>query len=97
VTKGVPTKVIASCCGLSGFAVAVIAGLAVANPADLVLFRAIVALIACFVVGSLVGTAVEKTVEAAGADYIKSRPVVDLPKSSTPAKPVDQDEGVLLV
>jgi len=54
-----PSKVIAASLGLAGFAVAVVAGLAANNATDSILTRALVALIACNLVGTMLGAAVE--------------------------------------
>ena len=57
--EGAPTRVIAASLGLGAFAVSIIAGMAADNPLDQVLSRALVALVACVVVGSVLGTAAE--------------------------------------
>jgi len=54
-----PSKVIAASLGLAGFAVAVVAGLAANNATDSILTRALIALIACNLVGTMLGSAVE--------------------------------------
>ncbi len=51
------SRVIAACSGLCGFCVAIIAGIAVDNPLDVTLSRAILALMGCFALGMLVGAA----------------------------------------
>ncbi len=50
-----PTRVISGIVSLSGFLVAIVAGLAADNPADVVLVRALLAMLACNVLGSSVG------------------------------------------
>ena len=57
--EGAPTRVIAASLGLGAFAVSIIAGMAADNPIDQVLTRALVALVACVVVGSVLGTVAE--------------------------------------
>jgi hypothetical protein len=52
-------KVTAACLALSGFVVAIIAGVAVENPLDVTLTRALGAMGCCFIVGSIVGAAGE--------------------------------------
>jgi hypothetical protein len=47
--------VAAGCLGLSGFAVAMLAGVASNNPADIVLTRAILSLVACSPIGAGLG------------------------------------------
>ncbi|MBX3357238.1 MAG: hypothetical protein KF745_02300 [Phycisphaeraceae bacterium] len=61
MTRGVPTRVIAASMGLAAFAVAVIAGLAVNNPADFILARALLSMFVCWAVGLAVGAVAERT------------------------------------
>ncbi len=51
----VPDKLIAACLGLTGFAMAIVAGLAAGNPATVVLKHSLIAMIACYVAGLVVG------------------------------------------
>jgi putative Mn2+ efflux pump MntP len=66
--------------GLTAFAVALVAGLAADNPAESVLFRAIVAMFACQLIGGFVGMAGERVVRDAIREYKAAHPVN---KSST--------------
>lgn len=50
-----PTRVISGIVALAGFLVAIVAGLAADNSADVVLVRALLAMLACNLLGSLVG------------------------------------------
>lgn len=50
-----PTRVISGIVALAGFLVALVAGLAADNPADVVLTRALLAMLACNLLGSVVG------------------------------------------
>lgn len=52
-----PFKHIAAIFGLTGFVVAVVAGLVVGNPAETVLSRAIVSMFACYLCGIPLGMA----------------------------------------
>lgn len=63
MTPGTTNKAIGACAGLSGFAIAVIAGIAADNPFDVVVTRALVALPFCFAVGFILGTAGERVVQ----------------------------------
>ncbi len=58
-TRGSPSKVVAGCLGLSGFALAIIAGEAVGNPAGDTLTRALGALIVCQACGFVLGWVAE--------------------------------------
>lgn len=57
-------KLVAACSGLCGFVIAIIAGLAVENPLDVILTRALTALVACNVLGMAVGAAAEYAFES---------------------------------
>lgn len=91
MSPGVPTKVVGACAGLTGFAVALIAGLAADNPAEDVLFRALVAMLACQIVGGLAGWVCERVVRDAIREYQSAHPVNN---SSTPAPSLSVDTPV---
>lgn len=57
---GVATKVVAATMGLAGFAVAVVAGISADNPTDEVLWRAMVSMVVCHIVGLVIGAAGER-------------------------------------
>ena len=57
-------NVIAGCFALSAFAVAILAGLAVGNSADVVLLRAILVIFVCHPVGWLAGVACVHVIKA---------------------------------
>jgi len=69
--RGSLTKVVAACCGLAAFAIAVIAGIVAENPGEVVLFRALVGMVACQIVGLGIGMVIERVV----ADSIQSHKV----------------------
>lgn len=69
-----PVKVIAACAGLTAFAIATLAGLAADNPADVILSRALAALVVCYVVGAALGLAMDHAVRAGVEEYKKDRP-----------------------
>jgi len=69
-----PVKVIAGCAGLCGFTVAVLAGLAADNPMDVILGRAIVANIACYLVGGVIGYVMDRAVDEGIEQYKSARP-----------------------
>lgn len=52
-------KLFSGCLGLTGFAVAILAGLAVDNTIESILFKAIVSMIVCSVLGMILGFATE--------------------------------------
>ena len=57
-----PGSVIAACFALSAFLVAILAGLAAANPALTVLARALIAMVLCYPAGLVVGLICELVV-----------------------------------
>lgn len=60
MATGVPSKIFASCAGLSGLAIAIVSGLAAENPADVILFRALIAAVVCNFVGWVIGILCER-------------------------------------
>lgn len=55
-------KSVSGACGLTGFAVAVLGGLAADNPASIILTRALVAMTACYAVGMFIGFVASRAV-----------------------------------
>lgn len=90
---GQATKIGAACCGLAGFAVGVIAGLAVDNPADVVLARAIVAMIVCNIVGWVFGITVERVFKESVSKYGKQR----VESAAASVRADDEAKGVISV
>jgi putative Mn2+ efflux pump MntP len=76
VTSGTSSRLIASCFSLSGFAVAIVAGMAVGNPSNRILTVAICSLIVCHIVGLCAGLIGERIVEEYMKEYRAARPVV---------------------
>lgn len=87
MTPGVPTKVVGACCALAAFVISIIAGLAVDNPLDQILTRAIVSLLIGYVVGAVVGAIGEKTIAEAIKSYKSARPADE----RRPGAPKTQD------
>jgi hypothetical protein len=75
VTAGTPARLIASCFGLSGFAVAVVAGMAAGNSGSRVLSVALCSLIICHIVGLCAGLIGERIVEEYMKQYRAARPI----------------------
>lgn len=74
MTSGTLTKVVSACCGLAAFSIAVIAGLAAENPGDVILFRALLSMVACQAVGMAVGMIIERVVVESVESYKQSKP-----------------------
>lgn len=70
-------KVIAGCCGLAAFAIAVVAGLAADNPVDTILTRAMMGMILAWIIGGAVGMAAETAVNDALRSYKQANPLPD--------------------
>lgn len=67
-------RTIAACLGLTAFAVAITAGLLAQNPAGMVLFRGVVALLVGQFVGMLLGQVGTRVVEDQLRAYVSSNP-----------------------
>ena len=70
-----PTRMVAGTVALAGFVVAVVAGLAVENPADVVLTRALLAMLACNLLGSAVGAVAYRTTALHVERYKRNTPI----------------------
>ncbi len=92
--KTVPSYVIAACVALAAFAVATLAGLASGNSAASILFRALIAMLACYPVGLLVGMACQRVISEQLDAHREANPVPH-EESGDPAGP--QDDDVLAV
>jgi hypothetical protein len=82
----------AACGGLTGFAVALIAGLAADNPAETVLFRSLMAMFVCQLICGIVGAVGERVMREAIRDFQDSHPVNK--PSTTPPLPAVETPGV---
>lgn len=90
MTAGTPSRLIASCFGLSGFAVAVVAGMASGNEGSRVLTVALCCLILCHIVGLAAGLIGESIVNEYMKNYRQGRPFVG--PGSAP-RPVSESQG----
>jgi len=79
------SKVIATAFSLTGFTVAVVAGLSAGNPASGVLLRAILCMLFCHVVGTVVGSIAAKAVTAHLDGYRAANPIPELSTGSQPS------------
>lgn len=75
MSSGSSNKVIASSFGLGGFAVAIIAGMAVGNPTTRVLTVAIASMISCHFIGLIASAVGEKVVNEYLVQYRAARPL----------------------
>lgn len=84
MAPGVPTKVIAAGCGLTAFAVGILAGLFAGNPAETILLRSLIAMVACQVVGMVIGMICERVITEATVVYEKTHPIGGQRPESSP-------------
>lgn len=87
MTQGVSTRVIAACCGLGGFAIAILAGMSADNPLDEVLTRAMVSMFGCAALGFILGSIAERTVQNALRTYIAGSKAPTHAPAPNPALP----------
>jgi hypothetical protein len=67
-------KSVSGACGLAGFAVAILSGLAADNPASVILTRALVAMVVCYAVGVFVGMLASRAVRQATIAHAEVKP-----------------------
>lgn len=90
-----PTRIIGACLGLTGFAVAIVAGLAADNPADEILGRALLSMLGCQLAGLAIGCVAERAIEERAASHRALHPVDG--SSSEEPEVGDSEEPVLVV
>jgi len=79
-------NIIAAALGCSAFAIACVSGMAAHNPSNVVLTRALWALVACYVAGLVLGSIGELIIAQHVAIYAKKNPIPDV--MSSPKEPV---------
>lgn len=87
----VPSKVIASAFALTAFVAALLVGFAAGNPAATILWRAVVVLIVCRIVGGLVGRVAQRTVDEYIERYKQDNPIP--PDAAIEEMDVDEDDA----
>lgn len=70
-----PTRLIATSLALTAFAAAVLAGVAADNPAATVLWRALVAMIACYIAGAVIGAIASRALDEQIDRYKRKHPI----------------------
>jgi len=83
-------KSIAGACGLTGFAVAILGGLAADNPAGVILTRALVAMVACYAVGVFIGMMAARAVHDATDAHVVKNPAPRIEEVRQAAQPTQQ-------
>ncbi len=84
---GTPDRLIASSFGLGGFAVAIVAGMAVGNPSSRILTVAIASMIVCHIIGLIAGAIGERVVSEYMVQYRATRPVSETGVASGDSSP----------
>jgi len=67
-------KSVSGACGLTGFAVAILGGLAADNPSSVILTRALIAMVGCYVVGLFISSLATRAVRDAAASHVRANP-----------------------
>lgn len=73
-----------------GFAGAIVVGMAAGNAEFTILYRAIGALFACYVIGWLVGSVGQRVIEENVAAYKRDHPIEDDPMKPKPQPAVEE-------
>lgn len=84
----IPSRVIAACFALVGFAAAVIVGAVAGNPMATVLWRGLLVMGACWLIGWLVGLVATRVVQEHIDAYKQKHPI---PDDTAPADQADAD------
>ena len=92
--RTVPSYVIAASVALAAFVVATLAGLVSGNSAASILFRALIAMLACYPVGLLVGMACQRVMSDQLEAHRAANPV---PQEEPGVPATSQDDDVLAV
>ncbi len=71
----IPSQVIATCFSMIGFAAAVVVGLSTGNAAEVVIFRAIVTMLICWLIGRAVGALVQRVIDEHIIQYKTVNPI----------------------
>lgn len=93
--KGVPTTAIGACFALTAFAVAILAGMFAGNAFDMILQRALMALILCYPVGLLFGIMCRRVVDEHSRAMAESLAVENESLGDVDIVPEDESEEVV--
>lgn len=83
-----PTRLIATSFALTAFAAAVLAGIVADNPASTVLWRALLAMVGCYVAGALIGAIASRALEDQIDRYKQAHPLEPIGDEA-----IDSDEA----
>jgi hypothetical protein len=98
---GGATRAVAGCFALAAFAVAVVAGLAGGNTPSSILVRALIAMIACYPLGLMIGLVCQHVIEQHGKATAGANAVPGPATGSSPAEQnvqsAEEAEDVMVV
>jgi tetrahydromethanopterin S-methyltransferase subunit C len=95
--KGNAATSIASVFALAAFAVAIVAGLASGNPTSSILLRAIIAMLACYPVGLVVGHITQRVIQDHVEAHRQANPAPEPTDDGSTEPEPDQDEEIIVV
>lgn len=94
--SAISANVIATCFALVGFTAAIVVGWAAGNTTDVILWRALTALLICAVAGKVVGLVAQRTIEENIEAYKRENPIpadpMLEPAAAQPPAPADAAE-----
>lgn len=73
----IPARVIATCLALTGFAGAVVVGIAAGNEPAVVLTRAILIMLGCVLVGGIIGRVAQRMIDLHVERHKRDNPIPD--------------------
>jgi hypothetical protein len=95
--RTVANRLIAACFALSAFAVAIVSGLSSGNPAGEVLWRAFIAMTACYPLGLMIGMVCERVIIGHIEAHERANPAPDSLSVDAAAHAAAGDEEALVV
>ena len=93
VSSGVPSKVVATAFALTGFAVALVAGLAAGNTSMRILTAALISMVVCHLLGLIGGAIGERVVNEHLSTYRAGRPVPEFKREPATAAEAPTGKG----
>lgn len=88
------TDLLAAILGISGFSVAILAGLAVGNEPIGVVARALMAMVICSIVGQVLGLMCQRAIDEHVAAFAASHPVPEIEDDTRPRKSTTSQQRV---
>lgn len=88
----IPSRIIAACFALAGFAATSLAGAVGGNPATTVIWRATLVMGVCWVIGRAVGAITQQTIHEHLDGYKQSHPIPD-DEPTGPAEEADASDA----